>query len=160
MQLLKAFWISLKACLGFVIPNQYCLIVVWENWGWLLDDIISWATPTPSSSLLWIISMVHDIRQSTHARGIFLLWYKINILFVTTHWQPMYKSAQNLSIILFIKQSLHHCKSLYISVSSPAFHLLMCKMKWSSTGYHTKFNLFFFYQTQCTKAMMQTKFEL
>ena len=29
--LLKAFRVNLKACLGFVLPNQYCLIVVREN---------------------------------------------------------------------------------------------------------------------------------
>ena len=28
---LKAFQVDLKACLGLVLPNQYCLIVVWEN---------------------------------------------------------------------------------------------------------------------------------
>ena len=29
--LLKAFQVDLKACLGLVLPNQYCLIVVREN---------------------------------------------------------------------------------------------------------------------------------
>ena len=29
--LLKAFWVDLKACLGLVLPNQYCLIVIREN---------------------------------------------------------------------------------------------------------------------------------
>ena len=29
--LLKAFRVNLKACLGLVLPNQYCLIIVWEN---------------------------------------------------------------------------------------------------------------------------------
>ena len=29
--LLKAFRVDLKACLGLVLLNQYCLIVVWEN---------------------------------------------------------------------------------------------------------------------------------
>ena len=29
--LLKAFRVDLKACLGLVLPNQYCLIIVWEN---------------------------------------------------------------------------------------------------------------------------------
>ena len=28
---LKAFRINLKACLGLVLPNQYCLIIVREN---------------------------------------------------------------------------------------------------------------------------------
>ena len=26
--LLKVFWVDLKACLGLVLPNQYCFIVV------------------------------------------------------------------------------------------------------------------------------------
>ena len=51
--LLKAFWVDLKACFGLVLPNQYCLIVVRENGGWFLGDIISWATPTPLWSLLY-----------------------------------------------------------------------------------------------------------
>ena len=29
--LLKAFWVDSKAGLGLVLPNQYCLIIVWEN---------------------------------------------------------------------------------------------------------------------------------
>ena len=29
--LLKVFWVDLKACLGIVLPNQYCLIVAVEN---------------------------------------------------------------------------------------------------------------------------------
>ena len=29
--LLKAFWVDLKTCLGLVLPNQYCLIVNREN---------------------------------------------------------------------------------------------------------------------------------
>ena len=29
--LLKTFQVDLKACLGLVLPNQYCLIVVWES---------------------------------------------------------------------------------------------------------------------------------
>ena len=28
---LKAFWVDLKACLGLVLPKQYCLIVVRGN---------------------------------------------------------------------------------------------------------------------------------
>jgi len=28
---LKTFWVDLKACLGLVLPNQYCPIAVWEN---------------------------------------------------------------------------------------------------------------------------------
>jgi len=28
---LKAFRVDLKACLGLVLPNQYCPIVIWEN---------------------------------------------------------------------------------------------------------------------------------
>ena len=51
--LLKAFRVNLKACLGLVLPNQYCLIVVRENWGWILGDTISWSTPTPLWSLLY-----------------------------------------------------------------------------------------------------------
>ena len=31
INLLKAFWVDLKACLGLVLPNQYCLIIVREN---------------------------------------------------------------------------------------------------------------------------------
>ena len=29
--LLKAFQVDLKACLGLVLPNQYCFIVIREN---------------------------------------------------------------------------------------------------------------------------------
>ena len=29
--LLKAFWVNLKACLGLVLTHQYCLIIVREN---------------------------------------------------------------------------------------------------------------------------------
>ena len=29
--LLKTFQVDLKACLGLVLPNKCCLIVVWEN---------------------------------------------------------------------------------------------------------------------------------
>ena len=29
--LLKAFWVDLKDCLGLVLSNQYCLIIVREN---------------------------------------------------------------------------------------------------------------------------------
>ena len=29
--LLKAFWVDLKACLNLVLPNQYCFIIVVEN---------------------------------------------------------------------------------------------------------------------------------
>ena len=36
--LLKMFQADLKACLGLVIPNQYCLIIVRENRGWFLGD--------------------------------------------------------------------------------------------------------------------------
>ena len=50
--LLKAFWVDAKACLGLVSPNHYCLIVVRGNWGCFLGDIILWATPTPLWSLL------------------------------------------------------------------------------------------------------------
>ena len=32
--LLKAFRVDLKAFLGLVLPNQYCLIVIREKWGW------------------------------------------------------------------------------------------------------------------------------
>ena len=28
---LKVFQVDLKACLGLVLPNQCCLIIVWEN---------------------------------------------------------------------------------------------------------------------------------
>ena len=31
INLLKVFWVDLKACLGLVLPNQYCLTVVREN---------------------------------------------------------------------------------------------------------------------------------
>ena len=51
--LLKTFWVNLKACLGLVSPHQYCLIVVRENRGWFLGDIISWAMHTPLWSLLY-----------------------------------------------------------------------------------------------------------
>ena len=39
--LLKVFQVDLKACLGLVLPNQYCLIIVWEI------EVILWAMPTP-----------------------------------------------------------------------------------------------------------------
>ena len=29
--LLKAFWVDLKACLGLALFNQYCPIIVWEK---------------------------------------------------------------------------------------------------------------------------------
>ena len=31
-----------------VLPNQYCPIIVWENQGWFLGDVILWGTITPS----------------------------------------------------------------------------------------------------------------
>jgi len=57
---LKAFGVNLKACLGWVLLNQYCPINVWENWSWFLGDFTSWATPTSWSSLLWTTIVVHD----------------------------------------------------------------------------------------------------
>ena len=51
--LLKAFQVDLKVCLGLVLPHQYCPIVVRENRGWFLGDVISWATPTALWSLLY-----------------------------------------------------------------------------------------------------------
>ena len=60
---MKAFRIDLKACLGLVLPNQYCPIVVWEIWGWFSGDFTSWATPTSLSSLLWTPIVVHDYRK-------------------------------------------------------------------------------------------------
>ena len=57
---LKEFWVDLKAFLGLVLSNQYHPIVVWKNWGWFLGGIILWATPTPSSFLLWATIVVHD----------------------------------------------------------------------------------------------------
>ena len=51
--LLKAFRVDLKAFLDLALPNQYGLIVVRENQGWFLGDIILWATPTPLWSLLY-----------------------------------------------------------------------------------------------------------
>jgi len=57
---LKAFQVNLKACLGLVIPNQYCPIVIWENWGWFLSDFILWAMPTSWLSLLWTTIVVHN----------------------------------------------------------------------------------------------------
>ena len=33
---------------SFVIPNQYCPVIVWENWGWLLGvATMTAAVPTP-----------------------------------------------------------------------------------------------------------------
>ena len=58
--LLKAFWVDLKTCLGLVLPNQYCLIVNRENWGLFLGDVISWATPTPLWSLLYTTIVLYD----------------------------------------------------------------------------------------------------
>ena len=37
--LLVAFQVDLKTCLGSVLPNQYCLIVVREKWGWFLGYV-------------------------------------------------------------------------------------------------------------------------
>jgi len=48
--LLKAFCTDLKACLGLVLPNQYCPIIIWESEAGFLGDIMSWAMPTLSSS--------------------------------------------------------------------------------------------------------------
>ena len=58
--LLKAFWVNLKACLGLVLPNQYCLIVVREIEVGFLGDVISWATPTPLWSLLYSTIILYD----------------------------------------------------------------------------------------------------
>jgi len=61
--------VNLKACLGLVLPYQHCLrfapIVVWKNLGLFWGDVISWATPTPSWSLLLILStvVVHRKKQ-------------------------------------------------------------------------------------------------
>ena len=66
-----AFWSSLatfKSTLDWsesvfawahaALPNQYCSIIFWENWGWFLICTILQATPTPSWSLLWTTSAV------------------------------------------------------------------------------------------------------
>ena len=37
--LLKAFRVDLKACLGLVLPNQYCLIIIRENCGWFFGGV-------------------------------------------------------------------------------------------------------------------------
>ena len=52
--------VDLKACLSLVVPNQYCPIIIWENWGWFLGDFTSRAMPTSWSSLLWTTIVVHD----------------------------------------------------------------------------------------------------
>ena len=54
------FQVNLKACLGLIFPNQYCLIVIRENQGWFLGDVISWATPTPFWSLLYSTIVPYD----------------------------------------------------------------------------------------------------
>jgi len=45
---------------SLVLPNQYCPIVVWKNWGWFLGGFTSWATPISWPSLLWNTIVVHD----------------------------------------------------------------------------------------------------
>jgi len=57
---LKTVQIDLKACLGLVLPNQYCPIIIWENWGWFSGDFTLLATPTSWLSLLWTTIVIHD----------------------------------------------------------------------------------------------------
>ena len=59
--LLKLFQVDLKACLGLVLPNQYCLIIIRGNRGCFFGDIILSATPTPLWSLLYTTIIVYDI---------------------------------------------------------------------------------------------------
>ena len=44
--------------LGLLSFTQPIYTVVWENWGWLFGNIILLATP--SWSLLWTTTVVHD----------------------------------------------------------------------------------------------------
>ena len=55
--LLKVFRGNLKACLGLVLLNQYCLIIARERF---LGDVFSWATPTPLWSLLYSTIVLYD----------------------------------------------------------------------------------------------------
>jgi len=50
---LEAFRVNLKAFLGFVLPNQYGLIVAWEDWSWFSGDFTSLATHTALWPLLY-----------------------------------------------------------------------------------------------------------
>ena len=59
--LLEAFWVNLNAFSGFVLPNQYCVIVVWEKWGWFLVHVFSWVTPIPLWSLLYNTIVLYDV---------------------------------------------------------------------------------------------------
>ena len=47
----------LKAIWKIGLSNQYCPVPIWENWGWFFGYVVLWAMPTPSSSLLWTISL-------------------------------------------------------------------------------------------------------
>ena len=59
--LLKVFRVDLKACLGLVLPNQYCLIIGRKIEAGFLDNDILWATPTPLWSLLYSTIVLYDM---------------------------------------------------------------------------------------------------
>ena len=50
---LKTFQVVLKACLDWVLPNQYFPIIDWENWRWFLGEFVLWAMPTTVWTQLW-----------------------------------------------------------------------------------------------------------
>jgi len=56
----------LSSLFGLNFTYQYCPNVIWENCSWFSGDVtgyISWTMPTPLSSLLWTIIVVHDKSQ-------------------------------------------------------------------------------------------------
>ena len=62
------------------LPNQFCPIIVWENWGWYLGCIISWVTPTSLLSLLWTTIVVT-----------ILIWFKVlDNGYNTVEWHTVY----------------------------------------------------------------------
>ena len=54
------FWVDLKTLLSFVLPNQYCHVIMRKNRGRVLGYIISWIAPTPSMSLIYSTIVLYD----------------------------------------------------------------------------------------------------
>ena len=79
---MKAFRVDLKACLDLVLSNQYCPIIVWENWGWFSGDFTTWATPTSWSSQLRTTIMVHDMSLWEAKIYTWLRWSEYTVLLV------------------------------------------------------------------------------
>ena len=63
---MQTFRVNLKTLLYFVLPNQYCHVVVRENRGRFLGYIISRIVPTPLMSLIYSIIVLYDMYHSRH----------------------------------------------------------------------------------------------